>query len=162
MEQKTQVHAQAGQHDLLITREFELPVELLFKAHEDPDIFEQWMTHEYGATKIVRHEARDNGSWQFNTVDAQGNVLFSAKGVFHKFLPNKKIIRTFEMNSPEFDPQLEFLDFEKLSDDTSMLKMQIVFRTVAQRDILLKQPFAWGLNMAHNRLQDVLSKLNQS
>jgi uncharacterized protein YndB with AHSA1/START domain len=159
MEHKTQVHADDGKNDLLITRKFDLPVELLFKAHEDPDIFEQWMTHEYGATKVVKHEIRNHGSWQFNTVDLQGNVLFSASGVFHEIVPNKKITRTFEMNNPEFDAQLEFLEFEKITADTSQLKMQIVFRTGAQRDKLLKQPFAFGLTMAHNRLQNVLSKL---
>lgn len=157
MEQKTKVHAENNRHDLFITRIFDLPVELLFKAHEDPEIFEQWMTHEYGIAKVVKYETKNHGGWQFNTVDAQGNVLFSACGIFHDFVPNKKIVRTFEMN--EYDVQLEFLEFEKLDDDTSSLKMQSIFRTVELRDKLLKQPFAWGLNLAHNRLQNVLSKL---
>ena len=157
MEQKTKVHAENSRHDLFITRSFDLPVELLFKAHEDPVIFEQWMSHEYGTTRVVKYETKNHGAWQFNTLDAQGNVLFSAKGIFHEFVANKKITRTFEMG--DFDVQLEFLEFEKLTDNTSQLKMQSIFRSVELRDKLLKLPFAFGLNMAHNRLQDVLSKL---
>jgi uncharacterized protein YndB with AHSA1/START domain len=159
MERKTKVTADNNQQVINISREFELPVELLFKAHEDPELFEQWMSHEYGTTKVVKYETKQHGGWEFQTVDAQGNVLFKANGVFHEFVPNKKITRTFEMNGTPFDVQLEFLEFERLTDETSKLTMQTVFRTAAQRDQLLKMPFAQGLDMAHNRLQQVISNL---
>jgi uncharacterized protein YndB with AHSA1/START domain len=159
MERKTKINAEDGKQDLVITREFDLPVELLFKAHVEPDIFEQWMSHEYGTTKVLKLESKKHGGWQFETTDAQGNVLFGANGVIHEIVPDQKITRTFEMNNTPFDVQLEFLEFEKLTDDTSKLRMQIVFRSVALRDQLVKLPFAQGLNMAHNRLQDIVSKL---
>lgn len=159
MEHKTKINAEDGKQELVITREFDLPVELLFRAHADPEIFEQWMSHEYGTTKVLKLEGKKHGGWQFQTTDAQGNVLFGANGVFHEFVPNQKITRTFEMENAPFDVQLEFLEFEKLSDDTSKLRMQIVYRSLALRDQMLKLPFAQGLGMAHNRLQDIVSKL---
>lgn len=158
MELKTKVHAEDGKHDILITREFELPVELLFKAHVEPEIFEQWMSHEYGTTKVLKFETKKHGSWQFQTTDAQGNVVFGANGVFHELIPNQKIIRTFEMDNSPFDVQLEFLEFEKLTGETSKLTMHSIYRSAALRDQLLQLPFAYGLNMAHNRLQDILSR----
>jgi hypothetical protein len=63
------------------------------------------------------------------------------------------------MENTSFPVQLEFLEFEKLTDDTSKLTMQIVYRSVAYRDQMLKLPFAQGINMAHNRLQETLNKL---
>jgi uncharacterized protein YndB with AHSA1/START domain len=159
MERKTKVSAVEGQNDLTITREFDLPVELLFKAHTDADIFEQWMSHEYGTTKVRKLESKKHGSWKFETIDAQGNVLFSASGVYHDFIPGRKITRTFEMENTPFDAQLEFLEFEKLSEDSSRLTMHTIFRRGEQRDQLLKQPFEYGLNMAHDRLQTVVGKL---
>ena len=63
------------------------------------------------------------------------------------------------MENTPFDVQLEFLEFEKLTDDTSKLTMHIVYRSVAHRDQMLQLPFAQGINMAHNRLQDIVSKL---
>jgi hypothetical protein len=63
------------------------------------------------------------------------------------------------MENTPFGVQLEFLEFEKLTEDTSRLNMQVVYRSVGVRDQLLKLPFAQGINMAHNRLQDVVSKL---
>ncbi len=159
MERKTKINAGDGQQDIVITREFDLPVELLFKAHTEPDIFEQWMSHEYGTTKVLKLESKKHGGWQFETIDAKGTKLFGANGVFHEFNPDKQIIRTFEMENTNFPVQLEFLEFEKLTDDTCRLTMQIVYRSVADRDQMLKLPFAQGLNMAHNRLQDVLGNL---
>ena len=153
MERKTIVNAENGKQELLITREFDLPVELLFKAYEDPDIVEQWM-----GTKVLKLENRKHGSYQFETTDPKGN-RHGFNGVIHEFLPGRRITRTFEMENASFAVQLEFLEFEKLTDETSKLFMHIVFKSVALRDQLLKLPFAQGLNMAHNRLQSILSKL---
>jgi uncharacterized protein YndB with AHSA1/START domain len=159
MERKTKINAEDGQQTLVITREFELPVELLFKAYVEPDIFEQWMSHEYGTTKVLKLENKKYGGWEFQTTDYQGNVMVKANGVFHEVVLNRKITRTFEMENSPFDVQLEFLEFEHLTVDTSKLTMHTVYRTCALRDQLLKLPFASGLNMAHNRLQDIVNKL---
>ena len=158
MERKTNILAEPGRHDLFITREFELPVELLFRAHAEADIFEQWMSHEYGIVKMVKLEARKHGSWKFQTTDKEGNVLFAASGVFADFIPESRITRTFEMENTPFPIQLEFLEFENLGEERSKLTMQIVYRTVEYRDKMLKSPFAHGLNMAHDRLQLILQK----
>ncbi|RAJ93021.1 uncharacterized protein YndB with AHSA1/START domain [Larkinella arboricola] len=155
MEQKTKIKAKDGRQELVITREFDLPLELLFKAYVEPDIVEQWM-----GTKVIKLENKKHGSWQFQTTDARGNVVFEAHGTIHEFVPNQKITRTFEMENAPFGAQLEFLEFEPLTDHTSKLQMHIVYRSVALRDQMLQLPFAKGLNMAHTRLQDVVSKLN--
>jgi len=154
MERKTKINAEDGKQDLVITREFELPLELLFKAYAEADIVAQWM-----GTKVLKLENKNHGAYQFETTDAQGNVLFRANGVIHAFSTNQKITRTFEMENTPAPVQLEFLEFEKLTDYTSKLTMQIVYKSVEHRDQMLRLPFAQGLNMAHNRLQDIVNKL---
>jgi len=155
MERKTKINAEDGKQDLVITREFDLPLELLFKAYVEPEIVAQWM-----GTKVLKLESRQHGGYQFETADPEGNVVFRANGTIHEFAENRKIIRTFEMENTPFPVQLEFLEFERLTDDTSHLRMQIVYRSVADRNEMLKLPFARGLNMAHDRLQEIVSKLN--
>jgi len=154
MEQKTKINAEEGKQDLVITREFDLPLELLFKAFSEPEIVEQWM-----GSKVLKLENKKHGSWQLEKTDDKGNKVFGANGVFHEFIPNRKITRTFEMENAPFDVQLEFLEFEKITDDTSKLNMHVVYKSVALRDQMLQLPFAAGINMAHNRLQDIVSKL---
>ena len=154
MEQKTKINAEDGKQELVITREFDLPLELLFKAYAEPEIVEQWM-----GTKVLKLESKKHGSYQFETTDPKGNVVFQANGVIHEFVPNQKITRTFEMENTPFGVQLEFYEFEQLTDDTSKLNMHVIYESVAHRDQVLKLPFAQGINMAHNRLQDIVSKL---
>ncbi|WP_372934713.1 SRPBCC domain-containing protein [Mariniphaga sediminis] len=158
MERKTKVHAEDGKQEILITREFDIPLELLFKAYTEPEIVEQWM-----GTKVLKLENKKHGGWQFETTDPQGNVVFRANGTIHEFVPNEKITRTFEMENTSFPVQLEFLEFKKITDNSdshrSKLSMQIIFRSVAYRDQLLQMPFALGINMAHNRLQNLVKKL---
>ena len=153
MEQKTKIHAEDGRQELVITREFDLPVELLFKAHAEPEIVEQWM-----GTKVHRLEGKKQGGFQFETTDPKGNK-FRFNGVFHEFVLNRKITRTFEFENMPFGVQLEFFEFVKLTDDTSKLTIHTVFQSVSQRDQLINMGFARGLNMAHSRLQDIAGKL---
>ena len=156
MERKTKVTAEDGKHDILITREFDLPLELLFKAYTEPELIEQWM-----GNKVLKLESKKHGSYLFETSDPKGNVVFRASGVIHEFIPNQKITRTFEMDNMNVGVQLELTNFEKLTDDTSKVNMHVIYESVAQRDELLKRPFAHGLNMAHNRLEELLKTLKQ-
>lgn len=156
MERKTKVNAEESRQEIVITREFDLPLELLFKAYEEPELVEQWM-----GTKVMKLENKKHGSYLFETTDPKGNK-FRFNGAIHEFIPNEKIIRTFEMENTPFGVQLEFYDFEKLTDETSKLTMHVVFKTVGLRDQLLQLPFAQGINMAHNRIEDILHKLNKT
>ena len=153
MERKTKIDAQDGKHDLVITREFDLPLELLFKAYVEPEIVEQWM-----GTKVLKLESKQHGGYRFETSDPNGNVVFRANGTIHEFVPEQKITRTFEMENTPFPVQLEFLEFESLTDEQSKLTMQIVYRSIADRDQMLKLPFAAGLNMAHDRLEEIVKQ----
>ena len=154
MEQKTKITAESGKQEILITRTFDLPVNLLFQAYTEPGLVEQWM-----GNKVLKLENKAHGSYQFETADGQGKVLFRANGSIHKVVENQNITRTFEMENTQFPVQLEFLDFETINEETSRLMMLIVFKSVADRDNMLKLPFAQGINMAHNQLQKVISKL---
>ena len=150
MAQKTQVRAEEGKQEIFIIREFELPVHLLFRAYTDPALVEQWM-----GNKVLVMESKPHGSYRFETRGKDGNVLFKANGLIHEFIPDSRITRTFEMEDTPFSIQLEFLQFEPLSPETSKLTSHTVFRSVEERDNLLKLPFAQGINMAHNRLQQI-------
>jgi len=153
MERKTKISAEEGQQELVITREFDLPLELLFKAYVEPEIVGQWM-----GTKVLKLESKKHGSYQFETTDPKGNN-YGFNGAIHAFIPNRKITRTFEMENTPFGVQLEFYEFERLTDDSSKLTMHVLFESVAQRDQMLQLPFTQGINIAHNRIQDIVSKL---
>lgn len=154
MEQKTKIKAEEGKQEIFITRTFDLPIELLFKAYIEPELVEQWM-----GTKVLLLESKKQGAYRFETTDKNGAVLLQSSGVIHDLVVNQKITRTFEMENTPFPVQLEYLEFERITDETSQLTMQVVYKSVADRDAILKLPFAFGINMAHNKLQETLNKL---
>lgn len=154
MEHKTKINAEVGKQELMITRDFDLPVELLFKAYVEPDVVEEWM-----GTKVLKLESKKHGSYQFEKSDAQGNVIFRANGAIHEFQPNQKITRTFEMENTPFGVQLELMDFEPLTAETSRLIVHVIYESPSLRDQVLKLGMVQGINMAHNRLQQVLNKV---
>lgn len=153
MEQKTKIHVEDNQQFLVVTRAFDLPVHLLFRAYTEADLVEQWM-----GTRVLHLENRKFGSYQFETTDPKGNVhIFS--GVIHEHIFNQKITRTFEMENTPYPVQLEFLTFESDGIEKSRLNMHIVYKTVADRDNMLKLPFAYGINMAHDRIQEIFNQI---
>ncbi len=150
MELKTKVNAETGRQDLRISRAFDLSVEQLFTAYTDPVLIEQWM-----GTKVLKLENKPHGGFLFETTDPKGNKL-RFTGVLHNILENESIIRTFEFVDMSMGVQLEFLSFQVLDVDRSLLTIHSIYPSVAHRDQALKMPFAFGLSMAHDRLQDIL------
>jgi len=155
MEQKTKIKAEDGKQDLFIIREFNLPVDLLYKAYSEPDLVEQWM-----GTKVIKFENRDHGCYEFET-SHNGQVMFKANGTIHKVIPNQEIVRTFEMENTSIGVQLEVLTFENLTSTTSKLTIHIIYQSEKHRAEQLKLPFEYGINMAHQQLEDILTKLKQ-
>lgn len=153
MELKTKIYAEDGKQELRIERNFDLPASLVYKAHTVPELIEEWM-----GNKVLQFEAKNHGSWIYETKNPEGIVLFRANGVFLNMIENESFVRTFEMENTGFPIQLEFFEFQNISENQSKLKMHILYKSVEQRDQILKMPFAMGINMAHNQLEQVLSE----
>lgn len=150
MKNKTEVKAEEGKQEVTITRLFELPLDLLFKAYTEAEFLEQWM-----GTSVKKLECKPHGSYRFETTDPKGNV-HGFNGTIHELSKNRQIIRTFEMENTPFPVQLEFLEFEKVDDENSRLRIRIVYRSVEDRDRMLQLPFRQGINMAHNALESIM------
>jgi len=158
---KTKFNAEEGKQDITITREFDLPVELVFKAHVDPEIIVQWKVQPNTTAKILKFGGKKHGSYQMQSTDSQGKIVSTVSGVIHEFIPNRKIIRTFEIENAPIGVMLEFYDFEPLTDDTSKLTMHVIYESGAIRDQLMKSPGGSGYTMgaAHDRMEEIMSKL---
>lgn len=151
---KTKVDTEKGNQELEITRDFDLPVELLYKAYTESDFVEKWM-----GTKVLKLENKNHGSYKFETKN-NDQIVFSANGTIHLVIPNEKIIRTFEMENSSIGVQLEFLEFQSLSTEVSRLIIRIIYQSEKHREEQLKLPFAGGLSMAHDRLQEIFEKIS--
>lgn len=91
----TKITAEPGKQEILITREFEAPRNLVFKAFTDPKLYVQWLGPRNLKMTLETFEPRNGGMWRYIQKDEEGNE-FAFHGVNHEVLEPERIIGTFE------------------------------------------------------------------
>ena len=156
---KTTISVEPGKQELFVTREFDAPRELVFRAHTDPKLFVQWMGPRDLNTNLVTFEPVSGGKWRFIQKDPDGNE-FGFHGVFHEVSP-ERVIQTFEFEGlPESGHVvLETLRLEDLPNGRTRLTSQSVFQSVADRDGMLQAGMETGVVEGYERLDEILATL---
>jgi uncharacterized protein YndB with AHSA1/START domain len=152
--------AEPGKQEMRISREFEAPRELVFKAFTDPELLRQWWGPRYLTTEVDKLDVRPGGQWRFINRNAEGNE-FAFHGVYHEILAPERIIDTFEFEGlPETGHvTLETLTLEALPGGRTRLTAQSVFQSVADRDGTLQSGMEEGVNDTYDRLAELLKKV---
>lgn len=153
----TQITAEPGVPLIEITRAFDAPRELLFRAHTDPELYAQWLGPRRLTMRIERLEARDGGRWRYIHRDPEGHE-YGFHGVFHGTPSPDGIVQTFEFEGAPGHVSLQTLTFEEHGGRT-LLRQQVVFQSVAARDGLLQADLEEGVNEGMERLEELLARL---
>jgi uncharacterized protein YndB with AHSA1/START domain len=159
---KITVTAEPGKQEIIITREFDAPRELVFKAFTDPEIYVQWLGPRRLKMTLEKFEPRDGGNWRYIQKDEKGNE-FAFRGVFHEILAPERIIGTFEFEGlPERGHVvLETAKFGALPDGRTKITTQAVYQSVADRDGMVKSGMESGMKDSYERLDEVLANLKK-
>src|SRR5881397_1128648 len=152
---KTKVTAEPGKQEFFVTREFDAPRELVFKAFTDPNLYTQWLGPRRLTMTLEKFDPRSGGMWRYISRDKAGNE-FGFHGVNHEVLPPERIIDTFEFEGlPEKGHvSLETLRLEELPGGRTKLSIQAVFQSVADRDGMLQSGMEEGVNESYDRLDE--------
>jgi uncharacterized protein YndB with AHSA1/START domain len=158
----TKITAEPEKQEILITREFEAPRELVFKAFTDPKLYTQWLGPRDLKMTLETFEPRNGGSWRYIQKDEEGNE-FAFHGVNHEVLAPERIIGTFEFEGlPEKGHViLDTAKFEALPDNRTRLTSQSVFQSVEDRDGMLQSGMEDGVNDSYDRLDELLEKMQK-
>lgn len=154
---KTQITAEPGTPFLQITREFDAPKELLFRAHTEPDLLVQWLGPRGVTMTVDRYEIRDGGTWRYIHADADGNE-YGFHGVFHGQPSIDGIVQTFEFEGAPGHVMLEWMTFEE-RDGKTLLIGNSVAQSVEDRDAMVESGMESGIVEGYERLDEVLSTL---
>jgi len=157
---ETKIHAEPGKQEILITREFDAPRELVFKAVTDPNLVSQWWGPRYLSTEVDKMDVRPGGQWRFIQRDAEGRE-YAFHGVYHEILAPERIIDTFEFEGlPETGHvTLETMKLEELPGGRTRLTTQSVYQSIADRDATLQSGMESGINDTYDRLAELLKKM---
>lgn len=156
----TKITAETGKQEIIITREFDAPQELVFKAFTDPELYTQWLGPREFTMTIETFEPRNGGMWRYTHKDQEGNE-YSFHGVYHEVTAPERIISTFEFEGlPEKGHVvLETARFESLPGNRTKLITQAVFQSVADRDNEIQSGMEEGVNDSYDRLAELLERL---
>ena len=156
----TYVSAEPGKQEIVITREFDAPRELVFKACTDPKLVPQWWGPRRFSTLVDKMDVRPGGQWRFINRDAEGNE-YAFHGVYHEILAPDRVIDTFEFEGlPETGHvALETMKLEELPGGRTRLTVQSVFQSVADRDGTLQSGMEDGVSETYDRLAEVLRNM---
>jgi len=154
----TSIKAEPGKQEVFITREFDAPRELDFKAFTDPKLVVQWLGPRDLTMKIEKFEPKAGGSYRY--IHARGEHSYGFHGVVHESTFPERIIQTFEFEGlPEKGHvALETARFEELPGGRTKLITQSVFQSVADRDGMMQSGMERGVNDSHERLDELFAK----
>jgi uncharacterized protein YndB with AHSA1/START domain len=155
---QTTITAEPGKQELFITREFDAPRELVFKAHTDADLYIQWLGPNGYEMELETFEPHSGGRYRYIHKDQVGNE-YGFHGVFHE-ISEELMIQTFEFEGlPEKGHvTLDTMRLEKLPGDRTRITIQSVYQSVADRDGMVQSGMERGLNEGYERLDEILEK----
>ena len=154
---RTQIVAEPGTPFIEITREFDAPRELLFRAHTDPALLVQWLGPRALTTTVEHFDVRHGGTWRYTSRDADGNE-YGFRGDFHGTPTPDGIVQTFEFEGMPGHVSLETLTFEERGDRT-LLRAKAVFQSVEDRDQMVASGMEQGVTEGYERLDELIARL---
>jgi uncharacterized protein YndB with AHSA1/START domain len=139
-----------------ITRDFDAPVEKVFRAHPDPDLFAQWNGPRELETRIDHFDCRTGGSWRYlHLHDGQEHAFH---GCFHDVRPSQLIVQTFTYEGMPDGVALEKLRFEDLGEGRGRLIATSLVDSFAERDGFIAASMESGVREGYARLDELLAQ----
>jgi uncharacterized protein YndB with AHSA1/START domain len=154
----TEFVIEPGKQDIVITRVFDAPPDVVFKAFTDPNLIPNWWGPRRYETIVDRADVRPGGSWRFLNRDADGNE-FAFKGVYHDVVASERVVQTFEFEGAPGHVALETATFEDVDGKTRCVA-QSVFQAVEDRDAMVKSGMEEGARETWDRLAEVIRGLS--
>jgi uncharacterized protein YndB with AHSA1/START domain len=154
---QTQIIAEPGVPQIVITRAFAAPRDLVYRAYTDPELLVRWLGPRRLTLTVERHDVRDGGTWRYIHRDTDGTEA-AFHGVFHGTPSPDNLVRTFEYEGAPGHVSLETATFEE-RDGKTLVRTNAVFQSVEDRDAMIQSGMESGVNEGMERLDELLVRL---
>jgi uncharacterized protein YndB with AHSA1/START domain len=155
---KTVITAEPGVPQIIVTREFDAPPDLVFRAHTDPDLLVRWLGPRTLTMTIERYETRDGGRWRYVHRDAEGEEYWF-RGVFHGDPSPDAIVQTFEFEGAPGHVSLQTTTLAPRDDGRTLMRTVSSFPSVEDRDAMVASDMETGVRDSGERLEELLASL---
>jgi uncharacterized protein YndB with AHSA1/START domain len=155
-----QITAEPGVPQVLTRRDFDAPLDMVYRAFTEPDLLVQWLGPRKYTMTIDRYDLRDGGSWRYTHSDDAGNA-YGFHGVFHGEPSPNGIVQTFEFEGAPGHVSLDTVTFEE-HDGTTTVRTNSLFQSVEARDAMVASGMGDGMSQGYERLDELVAKLDAS
>lgn len=146
---------------ILITRDFDAPARLVYKAFTTPELVRRWWSADMGETTLADIDLRVGGTWRYVMV-THGGVEVAFHGEYLEIVPNERIVSTevYENLPPTVPPEtaVNTATFTEANGHTT-LAILVTHSTREHRDGHLASGMEGGLQRALRFLEDVARSL---
>ncbi len=152
----TMTVAKTGERQIVITREFDAPRALVFRAMTDPAVIPLWWGPARYTTTVDKLDARPGGAWRFVQKGPDGE--FGFRGVFKEIVPPQRVVMTFEWEGLPGHISVNTLVLEERGGRTFMTSTS-TFDSREDRDGMVASGMESGARESYDRLDTVLATL---
>jgi uncharacterized protein YndB with AHSA1/START domain len=153
----TQIDAPAGVPFIDMSRQFDAPRDLVYKAYTDPELLVQWLGPRTYKMTVDKYDVRDGGQWRYVHTDDDGND-WGFHGVFHGTPSPDRMVQTFEFEGAPGNVALDELTLEE-RDGKTVVRTHSVYQTLEARDAMVASGMESGVNDGFDRLDDLLARM---
>jgi uncharacterized protein YndB with AHSA1/START domain len=146
-----------GDREIVITRQFDAPPALVYKAMTDPQLIPRWWGPRRFATIVDTLDPRPGGRWRFINRDQDGTE-FGFNGEFRELDPPRRIVQTFEFEGMPGHISVETATLTE-QDGGTLLTVVSVFDSPQDRDGMLQSGMEEGASETYERLDEILAEL---
>lgn len=138
-----------------MSRVFDAPRELVWKACTDPELLPKWWGPRYLTTVVDKMDLKVGGVWRYIQKDAEGNE-YAFNGVFKQVAPPERLTYTFEFEPMAGHISTETITFEALPEGKTRIMTRTVFDTLEDLEGMLQSGMEGGAVETWDRLEELL------
>jgi uncharacterized protein YndB with AHSA1/START domain len=145
---------------ILITREFDAPKHLVYRAWTTPELVKRWWSGRQGEMTIAEIDLRVGGRWRYVMV-AEGGQEVAFHGTYREIVPNQRIVTTqvYEMpGAPEGEGALNIVTFAEV-DGRTTLTLLVQTASKEDRDAIISSGMEVGMQQQMDLLEQVAISL---
>jgi len=142
---------------ILITREFDAPKHLVYKAWTTPELVKQWWSGNRGAMTIAEIDLRVGGTWRY-VMNAEGGFEVAFHGEYREIAPNERIVMTDVFEGMPGPGALVTVTFTE-NDGRTVLSLLMELPSKEARDTVLESGMEAGMQESLDRLEQVAISL---
>ncbi len=153
----THVTAEPGVPTIHMSRAFDAPPELVYRAYAEPELLKQWLGPERLEVRIDEYDLRHGGRYRFVHIDEDGTE-YAFRGVFHgEPSPEGGMMRTFEWEGLPGHVSFETARFIA-RDGGTVVESVSVFMAVEDRDGMIANGMQTGVDEGYAKLDELLAR----